>query len=180
MSITDELREWANGNSLRAGMSLRTARDQALAIADRIDKEYEDELQDMHNVAYAKGFMDAMKERTDWASWHEDEMAEYGWVRLPVDADGVPIRVGDVMKWPTTGETFEVVGIGDGVLFYVEDGSEQADWTGASTKRHYHAPTVEDVMVEFATDWESAQDGEDKTAVLKEYAKRLTLAGKDE
>lgn len=42
-------------------------------------------------------------------------------------------------------------------------------------------PTVEDVMVEFATDWETAQDGEDKTAVLKEYAKRLTLAeGEDE
>ena len=36
--------------------------------------------------------------------------------------------------------------------------------------------TVEDVMVEFATDWESAQDGEDKTAVLKEYAAKLRLA----
>lgn len=35
---------------------------------------------------------------------------------------------------------------------------------------------VEDVMVEFATDWESAQDGEDKTAVLKEYAAKLRMA----
>ena len=43
------------------------------------------------------------------------------------------------MEWPTTGETFEVVGIGRGVLFYVEDGNELADWTGATTKRH-HAP----------------------------------------
>ncbi len=40
MNITDELRAWANGDSLRAGMSLRTARDQALAIADRIDAEH--------------------------------------------------------------------------------------------------------------------------------------------
>ena len=37
-------------------------------------------------------------------------------------------------------------------------------------------PTVEDVMVEFATDWESAQDGEDKTAVLKHYVAKLRLA----
>ena len=38
-SITDELRSWAEGDALRAGMSLRTARDQALTIADRIDAE---------------------------------------------------------------------------------------------------------------------------------------------
>ena len=38
-------------------------------------------------------------------------------------------------------------------------------------------PTVEDVMVEFATDWESAQYGEDKTTVLKHYAAKLRLAG---
>ena len=49
--IADELRKWAEGDTLRAGMSLRTARDQALAIADRIDAA------------------------------HEDAMAEHGWVR---------------------------------------------------------------------------------------------------
>lgn len=38
--ITDELREWANSDELRAGMSLRRARDHALAIADRIDAEH--------------------------------------------------------------------------------------------------------------------------------------------
>jgi len=40
--ITDELRKWAEGDTLRAGMSLRTARDQVLAIADRIDAAHED------------------------------------------------------------------------------------------------------------------------------------------
>jgi hypothetical protein len=38
-------------------------------------------------------------------------------------------------------------------------------------------PVDADVMVEFVTDCESAQDGEDKTAVLKEYAAKLRLAG---
>ena len=85
---------------------------------------------------------------------------EHGLVRMPKDADGVPIRVGDVMEWPTTGETFEVVGLGDGVLFYVEDGEERADWTEASTKRHYTPPTVEDVLREFTDEvWNRCCEG---------------------
>jgi len=103
-----------------------------------------------------------------------------GWVELPKDADGVPIRVGDVMEWPTTYETFEVVGIGDGTLFYIEDGSEQADWTGASTKRHHHAPTVEDVLREFAekiTDSQIPGIRPTYEEAIAEYAAKLRLAG---
>lgn len=160
MSITDELREWAEGNTLRAGMSLRVARDQALAIADRIDAEHELEVTEAH----AKGM-------------HEGFAADKGprdFVELPKDADGEYIHIGDVMEWPTTGETFEVVGIGDGVLFYVDDGNEQADWTGASTKRH--APTVEDVLREFADKWMDVQPCREPE-IIAEYAKRLRLAG---
>jgi len=123
MSITDELREW-----------VRDGKGSLLAIADRIDAE--------HESACAEAYGNGVE------SVALPDMTAY--VKLPVDADGVPIRVGDVMEWPTTYETFEVVGIGDGTLFYIEDGSEQADWTGASTKRHHHAPTVEDVLREFA------------------------------
>lgn len=97
---------------------------------------------------------------------------------LPKDADGEPIHVGDVMEWPD-GKTFEVVGIGDGTLFYVEgDYDALADWTGASTKRHHHAPTVEDVLREFADEVYADADNEirDRDFLCAKYAKRLTLA----
>ena len=79
----------------------------------------------------------------------EEEVAT-DYMRLPVDADGEVIHIGDVMEW-SNGETLEVVAIGDGTLFYVEgDGDALAEWTRASTKRHHHAKTVEDVLREFA------------------------------
>lgn len=37
------------------------------------------------------------------------DMQGDGYVELPKDADGEYIHIGDVMEWPITGETFEVV-----------------------------------------------------------------------
>ena len=107
----------------------------------------------------------------------EQEVSER-YMELPVDADGEAIHVGDVMEWPTTGETFEVVSIGDGTLFYIEDGNELADWTGASTKRHYHAPTVEDVLRDMLDSLDLDPTSHvDTGAVIAEYAEKLRLAG---
>ena len=39
MSVTDDLRNWAEGSALCAGMSLSTVRDQVFAFADSIDKD---------------------------------------------------------------------------------------------------------------------------------------------
>ena len=78
--------------------------------------------------------------RGEWDFWESTH------VELPKDADGESVCIWDVMEWPTTGETFEVVGIGDGVLFYVEDGNEKADWTDASTKRHHKHDTWERII----------------------------------
>lgn len=119
-----------------------------------------------------KAELNCMRDELDnWESTH---------VVLPKDADGESVCIGDVMEWPTTGETFEVVGIGDGVLFYVDDGEEKADWTGASTKHHHHVQTVEDVLREFAEKITDSQiPGVHPTyeEAIAEYAKRLTLAG---
>ena len=90
-------------------------------------------------------------------------------IPLPLDMDGEPVHIDDVMEWPTTGETFEVVGIGDGVLFYVEDGHELADWTGASTKRH-HAPDTWERIIEDAID---SVDGGPTIAALVARCKAL-------
>lgn len=195
MSITDELRAWAKEH---------LSRNSILAIADRIDAEHEKAMSRAVQL-----LADAEKDRDyNYANWQEcrqkvlqdnitiDELntriefledALLDRIEWPKDADGEPIRVGDVMEWPTTGETFEVVGIGDGTLFYVEDGSELADWTGASTKRHHHAPTVEDVLRDVVTlcrnTWkeESAFHFYDVDDVMEsgniaDFAKRLRMA----
>lgn len=151
MSITEELRVWASVEvPYKYGHQL-------CAIADRIDAEHESACAE----AYGSGVMSV-----------PIALDESQWVRLPVDADGEPVHIGDVMEWPTTGETFEVVGIGDGTLFYIEDGSELADWTGASTKRH-HAPTVEDVLREMLDAWGELPSNATNEAIIAEYAAKL-------
>lgn len=77
----------------------------------------------------------------------EAELAEWGerGVLLPLDADGVPVRLDDLMEWPDhTGDPFEVIAIGNGTLYYVEDGEIQ--WTRAETKRHYAPDTWERII----------------------------------
>lgn len=77
-----------------------------------------------------------------------------GYVKLPVDAEGVPIRIGDVMEFtydpPQDQPLFEVSGFGaNGTLFYAARGEvAPRKTTNASVVRHHHAPTVEDVLRE--------------------------------
>lgn len=83
----------------------------------------------------------------------EDRLWEYDGTHmlLPVDADGVPCRVGDKMKY-ADGTEFEVDGIGSGgTLFSVDDASNSAWWTNAEDKRHAPERTVESVLSEFAS-----------------------------
>lgn len=68
MSITDELREFIDSLACH-----KDTRDMMRRIADRIDKEH------------AEAVADALQLRG----------GEDRWVELPVDADGVPIHVGD-------------------------------------------------------------------------------------
>ena len=178
MSITDELRTEARG----FGDYIYTSEqaEHLTAIADRIDAEHEKMLVEMGNTCY---FYDKKENECMCfkVGGYEKWLAGHGWIRLPKDADGEYVYIDDVMEWPN-GETFEVVGIGDGTLFYIDDSSEQADWTGASTKRH-HKPSivedVEDVLREFLEDWRASTiaDGDD---IIAEYAAKLQLRGEDE
>ena len=119
-----------------------------------------------------------------WLTEHPQVMEHHGWICLPKDADGTPVHVGDVMEWvryedddPTI--VRKVSAVGADVFFAWSDEQGRYAQYDAHAYRHHHKPTVEDVMVEFAADWECAEDGEDKASVLKEYAKRLKLAGDD-
>ena len=93
-------------------------------------------------------------------SMTDADLAGHGLVRLPVDADGVTIRVGDVMKWPYGNGEFIVEGIGGNTLFYIDKDSNECEWTAAGDKHHRHAPTVEDVLREFADEvWNRCCEG---------------------
>lgn len=163
MSITDELREYANTRiSPNKGM--------LLAIANRIDAEHEQQCAESW-----------MRGHDAWAAIdRSDEMAEHGWIRLPKDADGEYIRVGDVMRLGSVERDLTVLGFGvpdasgHDYGVYVLDGDEYT-WYNAIFLRHYHAPTVEDVLTEFGIDWEHESDCEDRAALLKEYAAKLQL-----
>ena len=91
MSITDELREFAREHQ-PYGSELYNAQvcDHLCAIADRIDAEHK----------HAIGYVDDRDPET---------MAELGWVRLPVDADGEVIHVGDVVVEDGCGVPYKVM-----------------------------------------------------------------------
>lgn len=151
MSITDELREWASVEvPYKYGHQL-------IAIDDRIDAEHE------------------MATSEFWAKVNavpatDENMAEHGWMRLPVDADGEYIHIGDVMAYADNTKPMAVMALVPPAVFLTEDGPRYADMC-----RHYHTPTVEDVLREFGIDWEHESDCEDRAALLAEYAAKLQL-----
>ena len=170
MRSIDNLREWVNGDELRAGMSLRTARDSILAHIDNIEREVE-ELRDRE---YRNGMEDG-------------EMAAErdGWVRMPVDADGEAIHVGDVMDEqlpfggyaaPAPVDTMELSRGAGGYGWMVRLDSESGAFINPKLLRHHHAPTVEDVLEEFVARWMETHH-DDIPALKAEYAAKLRLAG---
>ena len=109
------------------------------------------------------------RNREDVTLWGVDYMPYL------LDADGEPIHVGDVMEWPDH-YIAEVVGIGNDRFFYVD---ECLMYAWANDKIHYHAPTVEDVLREFAEKITDSQvPGVHPTyeEAISEYASKLRLA----
>ncbi len=160
MSITDELRKYAGRLSDEAARkSEHGFSPVAMAlegIADRIDAEHERELRETGEDIVR----DVRRE----------------WVRLPLDADGVPICVGDVL---TDGEyTFvvdELAAFGGGSWSIRNEGKNA--WKACDVT-HHHKPTVEDVLRELVaaymdTPLDDSNDGE----FFAEYAAKLRLAG---
>ena len=107
------------------------------------------------------------------------ELAEHGLVRLPTDADGEYIHIGDVMEWPYGNGEFMVEGIGGNTLFYIDKDSNKCEWTAAGDKRHHHKPTVDGILRDFGVDIAHALDADPNAtvpeAVIAEYAAKLRL-----
>lgn len=155
MSITDELRKEARG--IQTFTCMAEQAEQLLAIADRIDAKYQKAIRELNNIADAS-------------------------VLLPVDADGVPIRVGDKVYQVEGGCVYTVKSI----TFYPENTTVSFECKhgfgcdSAHNVRHYHAPTVEDVLREMLDAWGELPCYSTNEAIVAEYAKRLQLREMDE
>lgn len=164
MSITDELRKYAqrykNSHDAWSGIG-----DDLDKIADRIDVEHEAACAE----AYGNGVMSV-----------PIALDESAWVELPKDADGEYIHIGDVMENIVCPPVHrEVTGVGAECFYGWDEGNGRYSQFGANCYRHYHAPTVEDVLCEF---FEEVGDGlhtlkaVDTQAIIAKYAAKLKLA----
>lgn len=182
MSITDELREYVRHYSV-AGSS----KDKTLtAIADRIDAAHRSALEKLAAQLDETSDMREFCGRLEEAATNREDVTLWGidYIPLPVDADGVPIRVGDVMEFSAFDlehpVTRTVDGLGQDIFFAWcgERGYQQHD-----VKRYrHHPPTVEDVLREFADRVCNSghQWGLDAADTIAEFAAKLRLAGEDE
>ena len=154
-SITDELREWYKDRFFMAN-----GWNEINAISDRIDAEHESACAE----AYGNGVQSvALPDMTAYA-------------KLPLDADGECIHIGDVMEnivCPSVHR--EVTGVGAECFYGWDEGNGRYSQFDANCYRHHHAPTVEDVLTEFGIDWEYEDNCEDRAALLAEYAAKLQL-----
>lgn len=156
MSITDELRHFANEwdwLDYKADDSARRLR----AIADRIDMNHK------HAIAYV-------------SDYDPETMSEGGWVKLPIDADGVPIRIGDTLHDDCDYELdslFEVE--------YMQLKKEgwslvgNGGWCHNSKEcHHHHKLTVEDVLEEYRVrNFDLVVDMECKKITNDEYVQGI-------
>ena len=172
--ITDELRDWVS-NNYSGWPSKQT---EGFAIADRIDAEYEEAENkwiakngDMWFKGYGKCHAEMMEGNGVLAA----DLEANGWIKLPVDVSGVPIRIEDslVLQHEVQEKPFSVQSLtwdGEDWYFTCDEGLFNAcGWA------HHHEPTVEDVLDEmlqrFAED--SYEGG--LTDFIAKYAAKLQL-----
>lgn len=136
MSITDELREWGFG-------FCGDTHDVVTAIADRIDAKHERLMREAWDNGYEADFNGIEK----WLAEHPRAMELHGWVRLPTDINDEVIHVGDEM---TDGEhrfTAYCLSLTCGTRCWTVENERGAAWACVDV-HHYHAPTLEDVLLE--------------------------------
>ena len=98
---------------------------------------------------------------------------ERGYMKLPVDADGVPIHIGDKIRWADKGP-FEVCGVNEDYAWFY--GSDKA--ASANVCHHAKPRTLEDVLDDYAKD--VYKHGRDVNDVEKYAAEIRELMGGDE
>lgn len=195
MSITDELREFAPHLDL-GKVALAGWKEGLLAIADRIDAEHqkaEDEWKAKDGQMWLKGYSECHAELLEGNETLASDLEGCGWIRLPKDADGEYIHIGDVMESKGSDFLFGEASFEVRSMRCDECGWEVYDRLGdryaPSLLRHYHEPTVEDVLREMHAELDevtalyvgeaidSDERDRDEARIFAEYAAKLRLAG---
>lgn len=187
MSITDELRKYAQ-IAFDKGSAGRARVD---GIADRIDAAHRSALEKLaaQMDATEPDCAEDRAEPEEAVSWKTEARMwerrckkliterDERYIELPVDADGVPIHVGDVVEFIGKDYAEEVISITfAGYCWWVETNNEKDE---AKYLRHHHAPTVEDVLREFAREIDADAYGI-TDAKVAEFAAKLRLVGEGE
>ena len=156
MSITDELREWTRTNTVNCSDN----RIALVGIAERIDAE--------HKRMYADLTV-GMEPMT------EESMAEHGWVKLPKDADGVPIRIGDTLGG--YGKTIKIVELRNAGMWHLVD-EFGIEWHDHEAFVHVQPDSWERI-IEDAMEAYQFDDGSSEPSIgsLVERCKRLAGEG---
>lgn len=158
MAITDELREHIDATCWRSEFSSGRFH----AIADHIDEKY-------------------AEAQRRWMAELDAARNKDGWIQLPVDAEGMPIHIGDVMydmlplkgyAEPAAVDTMKLCRGIDGWLVKLEDST----FINPMFLCH-HKQTVEDVLKQFAVEVERAGSAFDVADdVWTRFATKLRLA----
>lgn len=171
MSITDELR-----NEVFYAPMEPDQRGRFNAIANRIDAAHEE--------ALINSYFDGV--------FSDEELAENGWVRLPKDADGEYIHIGD---WMENGERVERIVLTDGSwepYVYLAKTPYVLHEYFCNEISHHKQPTVEDVLRDMHAKLDevtalyvgeaidSDERDRDEARIFAEYTSKLRLAGEGE
>ena len=152
MSITDELREWGYG-------FCGDTHDVVTAIADRIDAEHERQLEVLYR-----------------------DMSDAEYIKLPKDANGEYIHIGDVMESKGSDFLFDEASFEVRIIRCDECGWEVYDRLGnryAPSLLRHHKPTVPEILRKFAVEVCGGPALTIRSGVVEEYASRLRLAGEN-
>lgn len=101
----------------------------------------------------------------------ESEVAER-YVELPPDVDDETIHVGDKLVWPDDTATVSEL-VYNGTSWFAKN--LLGDPIHIYNARHYHAPTVEDVLREMLVSIDCTGGALDANALIAEYAAKLQL-----
>lgn len=162
MSITDELRNYTEEQIKWLDMT-KVHYHKLLSIASRIDAEHEKAI----TAAHSNGI-------TEYGS-----MVSREYVKLPVDADGEVIHLGDRVE---NNERVVRIVLTDGSCepsVYVEMLPNVLHERFCNEISHYHEPTVEDVLTKMLEQAVGYSDAHTTVAAnaIAEYAAKLRLAG---
>ncbi len=141
MSITDELREYAN--------------------------------EVIHREDYMAGLAFDLNRIAD----RNDEVVASEYVRLPRDADGEVIHIGDVMdnthKRGFAAKTVIGISYHEGGKMCVRVDEDELRWHDPLKLHHHHEPTVEDVLREFVDEFNRDDTELCDDEIIERFAGRI-------